>query len=71
MQKIWTAGNNKGMERFAGRKGGSKGWTDTKRGGKGGERKEKMGGLRIYIQKQIPQEKETTVQKKQSLRRAG
>ena len=26
-----------------------------------------MGGLRIYIQKQIPREKETTVQKKQSL----
>lgn len=34
---------------------------------KGGERKERMGGLRIYFQKQIPQEKETTVQQKKCL----
>lgn len=56
---------------MAGNKEGWRGSQGEKRDGqtqrKGGEREEEMGGLRIYILKQIRQKKETTV----SLRRAG
>lgn len=72
MQKFWMAGNNEGMKRFT-RGGETERWMDTykEKRKRWRERGEKKARLRIYIQKQIPQEEEKGAEETASLRKAG